>query len=212
MTSPLPVDAGVRRQRSSILLVIAAAFPAFAALWLGVFYLVPPPSGMEEPLARLMVALQCCCFAVLFCFVTGIEAVAHERLHSPGIDPLAPYESLRMTVNLRYLQHTLEQLVVFVPGVFGLAFYASNGRSMRVVLAVTAVWIASRGAFWIGYHHGSLYRAAGAPGMMQSMLVLLYVCSRFGYDIDGIAGAIAPIAIFAAIDVYLFLATRRAPA
>jgi hypothetical protein len=204
-------DTAIGRRRFSIIMVILAAFPVSAALWLCVYYLLPPPPGMTDPPARMTVALGCCCFAILFCFVTGVEGVAHERLHSAGIDPLSGYETRRMTINLRYLQHTLEQLVVFVPGLFGLAYYASDGRSIRAVVAVTAVWIASRAAFWIGYHRGSQYRAAGAPGMMQSMLVLLYVCCRFGCDMAGLPGAIAPVVLFVGIEAYLFAATRSAP-
>src|SRR5271170_1359959 len=103
-------DLDFRRQRSAIVKWILAAFPLSAALWLGVYYWTPPLSGMGDPLARLFFAINCCCVAVLFCFMTGIEAVSHERLQSPGIDPLAGYETRRMTINLRYLQHTLEQL------------------------------------------------------------------------------------------------------
>lgn len=188
--------------------IIFAAFAVAAALWLCVYFLLPPFSGMADPLARMAVALGCLCFAALFAFVLGVQAVAHERLQSPAINPLSDYRSPRMTINSRYLQNTLEQLVGFAPGLFGLAFYAADGRSMRAVVAVTAVWIAARWAFWIGYHRGPLYRAAGAPGMMQSLLVLLYVCCRFGYDAVGVAGAVAPVALFVAIEGFLFRATR----
>ena len=66
------------------------------------------------------------------------------------------------------------------------------------------VWIVTRAAFWIGYHYGSHYRALGAPGMMQSILVLLYVCGHFGYDIAGTFGAITLLALFASIEAFLF--------
>ncbi|QIE25765.1 hypothetical protein SBC1_49620 (plasmid) [Caballeronia sp. SBC1] len=198
----------IRQHQSTLIAEIAIAFPVTIALWLGIYYFMPPPDGMEEPLARLVFALKCCCFAILFCFLTGIEAVAHERLRSPAIDPLSGYETRRLTINLRYLQHTLEQLVLFVPGLFALAFYCDNGHSMRAVLATTVVWIATRFAFWIGYHYGSQHRAIGAPGMMQSMLVLLYVCARIGYEIAGPAGAIAPLIAFGCVEAVLVRATR----
>jgi hypothetical protein len=201
--------AGVIRQHQSTLIAeIAIAFPVTIALWLGVYYFLPPLGGMEEPLARLVLALKCCCIAILFCFLTGIEAVAHERLRSPAIDPLSGYETRRLTINLRYLQNTLEQLAVFVPGLFALALYCADGHSMRAVVATTVVWIAARFAFWIGYHHGSQHRAIGAPGMMQSMLVLLYVCARIGYEIAGPAGAIAPLIVFGCVEAVLVWATK----
>ena len=70
------------------------------------------------------------------------------------------------------------------------------------------VWIVTRAAFWIGYHHRLPYRALGLPGMMQSILVLLYVCGHFGYDIAGTFGAITLLALFASIEAFLFRVTR----
>jgi hypothetical protein len=201
-------DLGVHSQRSALIAEIAIAFPVSIAIWLGVYYFLPPISGMEDTLPRLVLALKACCVAILFCFVTGIEAVAHERLRSIAIDPLSGYETRRLRINLRYLQHTLEQLVVFVPGLFGLAYYCSDGRSMRAVVATTVVWIATRFAFWIGYHYGSQHRAVGAPGMMLGMVVLLYVCARFGFEIAGPVGAIMPLALFSGVEAFLFRATR----
>ncbi len=54
-------------------------------------------------------------------------------------------------------------------------------------------------------------RGLGAPGMAMSMLVLLYVAGRFGYEIGGAAGAVAPITIFIAIEAVLFWTTSRSP-
>jgi hypothetical protein len=68
------------------------------------------------------------------------------------------------------------------------------------------VWIVARATFWIGYHYGSHYRALGLPGMMQSILVLLYVCSHFGYDIAGTFGAITLLALF--VEAFLFRVIR----
>ena len=212
MTSPHAGDADVRRQRSIVMKWIVLAAPVTLALWLGVYHWLPPLAGMDDPLARLFLGINCCCVAILLCFVTGIEAVAHERLRSPAIDPLAGHETLRLRINLRYLQHTLEQLLVFVPGLLGLAFYCSDGSTMRAVVATTVTWIVGRAGFWIGYHYGALYRGIGAPGMAQSMIVLLYVCARFGNDVAGPAGALAPLVLFGVIEAYLFYATRPSTA
>jgi hypothetical protein len=196
------------KPQAGLLLEIALAFLVAVALWLAVYFLLPPLAGMAEPLARLIFALKCSCVAVLFCFVLGIEAVAHERFRSPAIDPLSGYETPRMTINLRYLQHTLEQLLVFLPGLLGLAYYCADGAAMRAVPATTLVWIAGRFAFWIGYHQASLHRAAGAPGMALGMAMLLYVGARFGYEFAGWAGAIALLALFFAGEAILVLTTK----
>jgi hypothetical protein len=201
-----------KRQRAVLIAEIAVAAPASIGLWLALDLLAPPLAGMDDPLVRLLFAVKCCAVAVLFCFVTGVEAVAHERLSSAAIDPLAGYETRRLKVNLRYLQHTLEQLVVFVPGVLGLAAYAKDGRGMRAVVATTVVWMLGRFAFWIGYHFGPEHRAAGAPGMALAMIVLIYVCARFGAEIAGPAGAAGVVALFLAAEAVLFSLTTRPPA
>src|SRR5260370_40279511 len=100
-----------------------------------------------------------------------------------------------MTINLRYLQHTLEQLVLFVPGLFALAFYCSDGPSMRAVAATPVVRIATRFAFWIGYHYGSQHRAMAAPGIIHSMPVPLYGGARTGHELARPAAAIAPLGV-----------------
>lgn len=207
---PARDDDAIRRQRSTLGYEFAIAFPAAIVLWFGAYYLLPSPVGMEEMLGRLVFALKCCCIALLLCFLTGIEAVAHERLRSPAIDPLSGYQTRRMTINLRYLQNTLEQFVLFAFGLLGLAVYSTPAWSMRAVAATTLVWILARIAFWIGYHYGAEHRAIGAPGVMLTMLVLLYVCARFGYEIAGVAGAAAPLVLFAIAEAVLVRATRPA--
>jgi uncharacterized MAPEG superfamily protein len=113
-----------------------------------------------------------------------------------------------LRVNLRYLQNTLEQFVVFAFALFGLAAYSPNGAAMRAVVAATVIWIAARFAFWIGYHKSAAMRGLGAPGMALSMILLIYVASRFGRDLAGFPGAIAPIAAFLALEAVLFWSTR----
>src|SRR5690242_14417232 len=182
-----PVNANrgvdVRADQSALKIAGLVAFPTTVAVWLAVYYFTPSLSGMSDPVARLFFAMNCCCVAVLFCFVTAIEAISHERLHSAAIDPLSGVESHRMRVNHRYLQQTLEQLLLFVPGLLSLALYCNSGSAMRAVVASTVVWIVSRAVYWVAYHQGSQYRSAGLTGMVQSILILLYVSARFGYDL-----------------------------
>jgi uncharacterized membrane protein len=199
----------VRGDQSAIKIAMLIAFPITVVVWLAVYYFTPPLAGMSAPVARLFFAINCCCVAVLFCFVTAIEAISHERLHSAAIDPLSGVESHRMRINHRYLQQTLEQLLLFVPGLFSLAFYCNSGSAMRAVVATTVVWIVSRAVYWVAYHKGSQYRSAGLTGMVQSILILLYVSARFGYDVAGVAGAAAPLVFYAAIEIYLVNVTRR---
>jgi hypothetical protein len=45
--------------------------------------------------------------------------------------------------------------------------------------------------------------------MMLSMIVLLYVAGRIGYEVGGPLWAAAPIVLFLAIEAVLFWATSR---
>ena len=208
MTSSDRHESGWRDQRRTGIAAIAAAIAAALALWLGVRFLGPVPAGMESAGARMLLALKCCCVATLFCLVTGVEAVAHERLQSAAFDPLAGHETRRLRVNLRYLQNTLEQWAVFAVGLFGLAAYAADGAAVRAVVATTIVWILARFAFWIGYHRSAALRGLGAPGMAQSLLVLLYVAARFGAELAGTAGAAIMVGAFLIFEAILFRATH----
>ena len=103
-------EAGFIRERRAGMTAIAAAMPVALLLWLAIAYLVPPLAGMDSLDGRMLFTLKCCCLAVLFCLVTGVEAVAHERLSTPAFNPLSGFETRRLRVNERYLQNTLEQI------------------------------------------------------------------------------------------------------
>lgn len=203
-----PKEGDFIRQRRAGMIAIAAAMPVPLLLWLAIAFLVPPLTGTDSLGGRMLFTLKCCCLAVLFCLVTGVEAVAHERLFSPAFDPLMGFETRRLRVNQRYLQNTLEQVLVFTAAVFGLAAYSPDGAAMRAVLATTIVWVLARFAFWIGYHRSAAMRGLGAPGMALSMIVLLYVAGRIGFDVGGVVGAVVPVIVFLVIEAFLFRATR----
>jgi hypothetical protein len=205
------VKGDFRRERRAGMIAIAAATPVAILLWLAIAYLVPPLTGMDTLGGRMLFTLKCCCLAVLFCLVTGVEAVAHERLSSPAFDPLLGFETRRLQVNQRYLQNTLEQILVFAAGLFGLAIYSPDGSAMRAVLATTVVWTLFRFVFWIGYHRSAAMRGLGAPGVAISLIVLLYVAGRIGYEVAGFVGAAVPVVGFLAIEACLVRVTRPLP-
>jgi hypothetical protein len=205
-------DTAWRSERSKGLLGIAATVAVATALWYAIRFQAPVLDGMDEPLARLIFALKCSALVVLFTLVTGVSAVAHERLVSPAFDPLGGHETRRMRVNHRYLQNTLEQTVIFLVGLFGLAAYMTDGNQMRAVLASAVVWTLGRLAFWIGYHVSSTWRVLGAPSMLVGQLVLGYVSLRVGFDIAGDAGAWAVLVAYLLFEALLFWTTRAKPA
>ena len=210
MSTSRPDSGNFIQQRRKGMLAIAAAIPVAALLWLAIAHLIRPLAGMETLAARMMFTLKCYCVAVLFCLVTGVEAIAHERLVSPAFDPLTAFETRRLQINQRYLQNTLEQIVVLAAALFGLTAYCADGAAMRSVLATTIVWILGRFAFWIGYHFSAALRGLGAPGMALGMIALVYVVARIGDDIGGGIAAGAMVLAFLGIEALLFVTTRGA--
>jgi hypothetical protein len=199
-----------RRQRRAGIAAIAVGAVVAVGLWIGITRYAPPLAGMETLGARMLLTLKCWALAILFCLVSGVEAVAHERLTSPAFDPLIGFEARRLRINKQYLQNTLEQSVVFSAALFALAAYSPSGSAMRAVVATAVIWVVGRFAFWIGYHRSAAMRGLGAPSMALSMLVLLYVAWRFGDEIAGPVGGAVPLAAFLAVEALLFWTTRPA--
>lgn len=207
-----PSETSWRAERAKGMAWLAGAVLASAALWYFVRFNAPVPEGMEDPVARLVFALKCSALAVLFTLVMGVEAVAHERLVSPAFDPLAGHETRRMRINQRYLQNTLEQTVILLVGLFGLAVYMEDGNRMRVVLATAVVWTLGRLAFWAGYHWRPTWRVFGASSMLLGYLVLIYVGMRVGDDIAGAGGQGAVLGGVLLFEALLFWKTRPSAA
>ena len=197
-----------RAERRKGMAGIAVSLLTSAALWYAIRFNAPLLEGMDEPAARLAFALKCGAIAILFTLVLGVEAVAHERLVSPAFDPLAGHETRRIRVNQRYLQNTLEQSVVFLVGLLGLAVYLEDGNQMRAVLATAVVWVLGRWAFWGGYHLGATWRVFGAPSMLLGQLVLGYVGLQVGFEVAGTTGAGVVLIAFLLFEGLLFWTTR----
>lgn len=208
MIDPPPLAAPWQAQRRAGMGAIAASVFVGALLWFAIREKAPMAAGMDDLGARMVFTLGCAALAVLFTLVTGIEAVAHERLRSPAFDPLAGHETRRMRVNQRYLQNTFEQTVIFLVGLFGLAAYSPGGDAMRAVLATAVVWTLGRLAFWAGYHRSAAMRGLGASSMLLGLLVLIYVGMRVGDDVAGAAGAWGVLGAFIAFEALLFWKTR----
>lgn len=191
------------QQRRTLVAGVAAGTIATAALWLGLLSYLPPPATANS----FVTALGCAAIAALLALVPGVEAVAHERLVTLAIDPLAGAETERMRVNQRYLANTVEQFIVFAAGLLLLSFYAPP----RILMIISIVWVLARWAFWLGYHRSPLLRGFGAPGMAQSLIVLLYAAYGFAFDAYGKPTAIALMVVFGLIEAWLlWIVLRRA--
>jgi hypothetical protein len=197
-----------RQARRSGLGAIAASLIVSIILWFALCRFLPPLKGMDDIGARMIVALKCVAIATLFTLVAGVQAVAHERLQSAAFDPLAGHQTERLKINLRYLQNTLEQILVFSIGLLGIAAYLPSGEAMRAVPATTIVWILNRFAFWVGYHRSAAMRALGAASIAIGLIMMLYVTARIGNDLAGLSGTILLVGLYLALEALLFWKTR----
>jgi hypothetical protein len=197
-----------RRERSRGMAAIAASAIVSIVLWFVLTRFLPPLDGMEELGARMLVALKCLVLATLFALVAGVESVAHERLQSAAFDPLQGHQTRRLQVNLRYLQNTLEQIVIFAVALFGLAAYMTSGEAMRAVPAAAIIWTLNRYAFWIGYHRSAAMRSLGAAGVAMTLVIMLYLAARIGGDIAGTIGGVLAVVLYLAVEAVLFWKTR----
>lgn len=142
----------------------------------GVYVFVPP---LEMPTAgdRVAFALRCAVFPALTLLV-GILAVAQSRYESDAIDPLARAERGALVVHGRYVANTLEQLVLHVIAMLGLAV-DGTAVGLRLVPALTACFVAGRILFWMGYLRDPMKRAPGfAMTIHPTVLVLGYLALR----------------------------------
>jgi hypothetical protein len=172
--------------------------------WLLLYAVLSPVPNMIEPLARLIFAFKCWGLATLFCLVLGMSAVSFEQLNVPSmVSVLGDGESLRLRVNQRYLKQTIEQMLMFAPGLFMLAVYCDTSESMRLVEVATFMWMMTRFVFWIHYHQEVQGGVPAMMGALQNTLILLYGSMRFGYEQWGLAGAVFVLTLFIIIEVYL---------
>ena len=175
-----------------------------ALFWLLLYSMLSPVPNMTEPLPRLIFAVKCWGLATLFCLILGINAVAYERISSSSfVSALGDGESLRLRVNQRYLKQTIEQLLVFTPGLLMLAIYCDTSETMRLVEVATFMWMGARFVFWLNYHQDVQGGVPGIIGTLQNAIILLYCCSRFSYELWGMTGAVLMVSLFISVEVYL---------
>ena len=134
---------------------LTSAVLAIAAAWL----YWPRLDPVEQPLDRLLLALQCC---------AGVGFVALAMMQglwrlpdSPGAeDPFANAESRGWKINQRVFTNTVEQALIFVPVFIGLSI-RMQPQHAYMLPALMTIWCAGRLLFWAGYRYSLNARAIG---------------------------------------------------
>ncbi|HKX91381.1 MAG TPA: MAPEG family protein [Sphingomicrobium sp.] len=142
--------------------VAVGALSGVAAMILLVWILstmIPAPPIVDNPGDRVAYAVRWAVVAALPFFFM-VAAVGNARFKSEAIDPTLGKESPRMVVDGRVADNTLQQLVLFLVGLFGLAVTLPIER-MSFVAAVSIAFVVARVVFWFGYRIKPVYRAPG---------------------------------------------------
>src|SRR4029079_7359612 len=94
-------------------------------------------------------ASRCAVFPTLM-LVLGVGGVAGARFTGGALNPVAGTEVPRaMLVHQRYWQTTLEQLVLHLVALVGLAA-DGTALGMRLLPALAACFVVGRAGFWLG--------------------------------------------------------------
>jgi hypothetical protein len=126
------------------------------------YTVLPSPDAAQGQLGNVIYAMRWLPLAALPLLVM-IGAVGNARAMGSAIDPTLDAEDPAMKVNIRVLDNTLQQFVLFAAGSLGLAA-SLDAERVKVVGAAAIVFVVARLAFWIGYRIHPLYRAAGFAG------------------------------------------------
>ncbi|MBX3192063.1 MAG: MAPEG family protein [Labilithrix sp.] len=150
----------LRARQRLIARSIVVTIPGSLAV-IGVSYaLLPPLLGLDEPAARLALALRWLVVAMIP-YVLVCLTIASRRFREGSHDPTAGGESRRLEIHCRVMQNTLEQLVWLAVCVLALASLLGPNEMQLVPIACTFFAFA-RLLYWHGYlRSDTLGRAPG---------------------------------------------------
>jgi len=108
---------------------------------------------------RLALAIQCSVVATLPA-VIAIIVVAAQRLNPDMWVGQRVRPNSALDINTRFILNTMEQFVLFLVGIGGIALYAplTEAHSLPIL---TSLFLLGRILFWLGYHYNPYLRAFG---------------------------------------------------
>lgn len=108
---------------------------------------------------RLTLAIQCSVVAT-FPAMIAIIIVAAQRLNPDMWVGQRVRPNSALDINTRFILNTMEQFVLFLVGISGIAIYAplTEAHSLPIL---TSLFLLGRILFWLGYHYNPYLRAFG---------------------------------------------------
>lgn len=171
-------EADMSNDQRKVLAGMAAATVFSAAFFEVVFRMtafdLTPPGGIDISV-RLEYALKCEVFAAL-CLLAGIAMIANRRFFIA--DAIEGGSTPAIEIDQRYLQNTLEQLVLAIVAHLALVTIVAP-ESIRAVAILVMLFVIGRVTFWIGYHISGAARAFGfATTFYPTVAVYAFVMYR----------------------------------
>ena len=167
-------NAGMNSDQKTVAIGAASGVAAMVlAIW-ALTLLLPVPHIVDSLAGRLAYALGANVFAILPLFIM-LATVGNERFFSKAIDPTRHAEDMKMEINGRVADNTLQQNFVFVVATLALSTVVPF-QYLEVVWACAIWFVVARCAFWLGYRLHPLYRAPGMSGTAyMNLFIILYV-------------------------------------
>ena len=139
-------------------------------------YLFPAGNETAFPtnLEKLVYTLKWQPLSVMM-LLFGIGAVGRVRATTTAIDPVYGNGEHLLFVEARYLQNTLEQLILSTTGQLILSVYVSAAVLTRIIPILVILFVVGRFLFFFGYKMDPLKRGYGfSMTFLPSVLVHTY--------------------------------------
>jgi hypothetical protein len=157
--------------------VAIGAISGVVVMSLSVWYLsriLPRPEIADMFGERLSYALKANIVAIVPFFLM-IVYIGNSRFISDAIDPTRHVESIKMEIDCRVADNTLQQNFVFSISSLALSTVVSLNE-LQIVWACAIVFAVARASFWFGYRINPLYRAPGMSATVYMNLgMILYI-------------------------------------
>ena len=146
---------------------------------IGVAYkLLPPLGGLEEPVARLMLATRWLVVAMIP-YAAVCLAILGIRFFEGSHDPTRGDESDQLKIHSRVMQNTLEQFVWFAVCIFAIAPMLAPAEA-HLIPIVCVFFLFARLVYWWGYFRiGTLGRSPGVQLTFTLNILLLFLALAF---------------------------------
>ena len=145
----------------------------------GVAYkLVPPLSGLEEPIARLALATRWLVVAMIP-YAAVCLAILGIRFFEGSHDPTRGGESDHLKIHCRVMQNTLEQFIWFAVCIFAIAPMLAPAEA-HLIPIVCVFFLFARLVYWWGYFRiGTLGRSPRVQLTFPLNIFLLFLALAF---------------------------------